>query len=551
MDYREGTVTAVKMNERGEYTYGFITSTADEKEDNCFFHKTSLIGCSIDELKKGDKVKFRLGVGNNGKEQALDVEKYNPVTSEEPDVPPAICSVLIVSLSTFPANGNLSPCRYFYLQNGAAAESGEYFCQQEPFPMRLRQELCGGGEIIMLTTEAARAETKVVFQDETLQTSPMDFFIARVRSVPGLETIRFQAVDLDEKSPETAIREVVEHLRSIKMQGAVPRVYLGTNGGLRGIQLILEAILSLLSLEGIRVEPEYVWSMRQLSGGEWELYSGAAEFRIFDFAAGISEFLLHGRMDSLESFLRTNPGHMEDGVTAELLDGLREVSEGIQFCSTKTYEAGLDRLTAFFREERPIGDPYAEMFRASIRDDFGPLLREGRRVLDEVLWCWRKGFYQQAFTLVESALPRELFAMGIIGYDEIALAAVEQPEWWIGAMETPLFNAVVPKMAYMVEQKPWLANNEFLYINNVGRKLVTLTVSFRRVGQTQGLRALLKQHAEIKFIRNKLAHGGEGPEDTTGAYRDALEKYLQRAESVYAAWERNGRNQPPLMTIRG
>ena len=519
-------------------SYGFVR---DDGGQTHFFHMSSLIDCSFDQLSEGDVVEFRIGIGSNGKEQALDVRKMGSVSPEP--VPAALAKqpVLIVSLSTFPRSQKLEACRFCCLQKGQE-DSGEYFCQQEPFPIHLRQEFSEGGEIIMLSTEETQKEMTVECGGEMFTASPLSFFKDRVLAIPGLNNTRFLPVTVEQDAPEGAIREVVEHLRSLRADGLSPEVYLGTNGGLRGIQLILEAILSLASAEGIRVDPGHVWSMRQLGSGEWELFNSAAEFRVFDFVSGINEFLQYGRIDSLDRFLRSNP-ELKDESAYRLMGCLGEIAEGIQFCSTRSFDRGLDRLAAYYRETPSIGSPYIEMFRETIQNDFGQLLSSERSITDKLEWCCRKGFYLQAFTIVESEVPRELWRREIFAHDEASAAVVEMPGW-DGDPSVQVFNVCLTKTVKLLEEKPWLMNQSRLFINNVGPDRVTLIAEF----PGSAIKSLLKLHNRVKEVRNGLVHGDEKGDRSTEDYKAVIWEYLRELEKTLGIWEKQGGSRP-LMNV--
>ena len=442
---------------------------------------------------------------------------------------PAADAVLIVSLSTFP--GELRPCRYVYRKEGQAEESGTYYYQQEPFPLRLRDRLGKNGEILMLTTPESRKSREVLREGSSLSTSPMEYFMDAVRAVPGLENVRFHAVEVEQDAPAGAIKEVVEHLRAQKRGGTVPKIYLGTNGGLRSIQLILEALLSLLSAEGIPVEPENVWSMRALGGNEWELCNSAEEFRVFDFVSGIREFVNYGRIDSLEAFLRSNPA-LNDVSARQLLEHLAEISEGFQFCSLRTFARGLDRLARYFRESPDTANLYFAMFRDTIRDDFGVLLKPERKALDVLEWCCRKGFYQQAYTMAESELPREFIKMGLFSHDDASAAAVDLPGWE-GDPSVQVFNACLSKFVGLLQKNPQLKNKQQLELRNVGLDRVTLTADFS-CSLAASFKGLLLMHSGIKAARNGLVHGAEGEARSTGDYKAAMREYLRRLRTVCA-----------------
>jgi cold shock CspA family protein len=53
-------------------TFGFIE--CPELEGNIFYHCSNCV--PQEQLMKGDKVSFQLGVGKNGRQQALDVHLF-------------------------------------------------------------------------------------------------------------------------------------------------------------------------------------------------------------------------------------------------------------------------------------------------------------------------------------------------------------------------------------------------------------------------------------------------------------------------------------------
>ena len=337
---------------------------------------------------------------------------------------PIIKNILIISLSTFPPN--LDACTYRFV-HGAKDLEGTYHFQQEPFPMYLKDKLSDSGEILMLTTPETRKPAHVK-QDGVMidPISPQAYLMNAVRKIPELKNVVFKSVDVNQEAPASAVSEVVSHLREINHVNAgqgekALTVYLGTNGGLRGIQLILEAILSLLFADGIRVNPKNVWSLRK-DGEQYLLFNSAAEFRIFDFVSGINEFLNYGRIDSLKRFIDSN-AELQDEAGKKLLACLKAVSEGIQYCSIYPFENGLSRLIKYFEPNPSSSNTYIQMFQKNIQSDFGVLLNTDHDKLDEIEWCIRKGFLQQAFTLVENSMPNEYLKKGLISFTQDALDA--------------------------------------------------------------------------------------------------------------------------------
>jgi len=55
----------------------------------------------------------------------------------------------------------------------------------------------------------------------------------------------------------------------------------------------------------------------------------------------------------------------------------------------------------------------------SIRQDYGPLLTEDQiSFIDLVKWAYRKGFWQQTLTLIESRAPEDIVSRGFYFYSD-------------------------------------------------------------------------------------------------------------------------------------
>ena len=61
---------------------------------------------------------------------------------------------------------------------------------------------------------------------------------------------------------------------------------------------------------------------------------------------------------------------------------------------------------------------YIDLFIENIKKDYGNLLREEKTIIGMVEWCLKKEFYQQALTLIESHMPKEILDSGILCYNE-------------------------------------------------------------------------------------------------------------------------------------
>lgn len=128
--------------------------------------------------------------------------------------------------------------------------------------------------------------------------------------------------------------------------------------------------------------------------------------KIFDLVAGVNEFLSCGRATTLNAYMekRREKVSCQDQT---MLRAIGEVANGIQWCLIPNFQNGLQNLRNFFQTENTTTSQttnessYLQIYKDDIRLDYGKLVTQ-HSVLDEIDWCIRKGFYQQALTLIES-----------------------------------------------------------------------------------------------------------------------------------------------------
>ena len=105
-----------------------------------------------------------------------------------------------------------------------------------------------------------------------------------------------------------------------------------------------------------------------------------------------------------------------------MLYGMRNIDYGISLCDIADIERGVKSLRSVIRDELPITgktrtEQYFELTMESIRQDYGPLLRQDEiSFSDLVRWAYRKGFWQQTLTLIESRAPADFVERGFFYY---------------------------------------------------------------------------------------------------------------------------------------
>lgn len=248
--------------------------------------------------------------------------------------------------------------------------------------------------------------------------SAYDFFRLRILASPESagKKITFIKTDLNEEMPEEALAEAVRHIIVLKERDELGRFFIDTHGGFRDVSLVMNAITSLLRHQDI--EPEMVCGTNV---GLNRITDQKNAFDIFEFVAGMEDFTHFGRVDVLEHYFEKKETTPQ---VRRLLEAMRRVAEGTQFCNPRLYKAGLKDLGQAFHGPETAEDdsgrekeqPYQEardvillgIFRDYIRADYGRLLEEESQTnLNIIERCIDKKLYQQALTFIEANMPEE------------------------------------------------------------------------------------------------------------------------------------------------
>lgn len=141
---------------------------------------------------------------------------------------------------------------------------------------------------------------------------------------------------------------------------------------------------------------------------------------VYELLSGTRSFLRYGKTDLLLD-LRAASGIRNPNID-RMLYAMRNIDIGISLCDITDIERGIVKLREIFAEEYPVtGDTFVEKYfniiASGIKEDYGPLL-SGDEIsfIELVKWAYRKGFWQQTLTLIESRAPEDFVNRGIYYY---------------------------------------------------------------------------------------------------------------------------------------
>lgn len=324
-------------------------------------------------------------------------------------------NVLLLAMSILPKELKEN---YYQYQN----EDGEEvvfsaISQLEPITRMLNSKLGKKGEkldkIIILETELTLAE---------LEGKPpaVDYYKQRIAlsaqetkniHVPVDEN-QYVDIPIDENVLAEGIREAIdiilqENEKCIKSNDKM-KLWIDTQGGLRDVVMVFTAIISLLREQGI--EAEGIYSIRFESGKTKEnpcpIIDQTKKYDIFKFVSAMQEFMDFGKATGFKKYY---------GEETSFVKAIEKIADAIQICQPQMFENALRGFAAYLKSNQDkIGDPYLQIFIEFIKKDYGVLLEKPDDTIEQIKWCVRKEFYQQAMTIYTEKIPRYYYEKGIL-----------------------------------------------------------------------------------------------------------------------------------------
>ena len=303
-------------------------------------------------------------------------------------------NILLLSMSTLP--NDIEKDNYYQYQEGEifAARS-----QLEPVTYMIDRERKKNGEkldkiIILETTETQEVSDHKI--------SAVGFYKERVGRF--LEEVDYVDIQIDEMNPAKGIREatsaVWQEFEKQKNQQDQMNLWIDTQGGFRDVVMVFNAILSLLRDQGI--EPKGIYSIRYSRENTREkpcpIINQTRNYDIFRFVAAMQEFMDFGKATGFKKYY---------GEENEFVQTLGGIADAIQMCQPQRFEEALKKFAAYLKSGKYLDvDPYLQIFAEYMKDDYGDLFEHPDNTVEQIKWCVRKEFYQQAMTIYIERMPK-------------------------------------------------------------------------------------------------------------------------------------------------
>ena len=148
--------------------------------------------------------------------------------------------------------------------------------------------------------------------------------------------------------------------------------------------------------------------------------TGMRSYSLNQMVSGMKAFIQYGKVDTLKEYWESR--NIRNERIELLLYGMKCVDDGISLCSITDLEYGIRLLRKIFAETPREDLPEMEsnifaLMEEIIRSDYGSLLDSDEiDSLALVKWAFRKHFYQQCLTIIESRTAVDIVRKGLLYY---------------------------------------------------------------------------------------------------------------------------------------
>ena len=221
---------------------------------------------------------------------------------------------------------------------------------------------------------------------------------------------------------ENEIDNIQGLLNSIQEEKEEIEIYLDMQGGSRTDGYIRSAVLSLLNNdEATKVK------LKKVIACDFEqkkffnpIKNETKRYKITDLVSGMNAFINYGKAEQLnQTWKELTDDNPEDEVQ-NIINLMRKVDQSLSLCDVDALAEGIRQLD--YTLTNPItvtnsNEEFMEVLRTNILEDYRGIVKNGKiDIFALVKWANKKGFIQQAITLIESRMPEQMIKDGYLSY---------------------------------------------------------------------------------------------------------------------------------------
>lgn len=227
-----------------------------------------------------------------------------------------------------------------------------------------------------------------------------------------------RVVLLDNDNPTKSIMEIIHEVTGGDGERQI-YLYIDMQGGNRNVTTQTNATVELLKEQNVVIKGRYAISFTY-GNMNHPMSEVSEQYRVYDLITAMQIFRKYGRADELIAYFSTSKDReYKEGLEKYILPA----SEAIQLCDMLAFDEAIEKIRKWLKqqEERMERGEQHSQFDIVFRDikaDYKELLEDNEeyKYIKQIRWCLKKGFIQQAITLVESKMPYEYVKSGLVYY---------------------------------------------------------------------------------------------------------------------------------------
>lgn len=320
-------------------------------------------------------------------------------------------------------------------------------------------------------------------------------------------------------------------------------VYVDTQGGRRNETFVMNCVLNMLKLRDIRIG-EYFATDFDPAVHEHFVRNVTLNNIMLDLVASMKVFIETGRANELSKYYRRYKEVKNASSIPEnrIIEQIKRISDVLAVCNMDKFHLGLeilkDEFEIYKNVEADRKDPIFEHLIADFENEYSDIIENNHTITQEIEWFLNHNLYQQALTLTESHLPRQIIDKVLVNKD--CITAIEDfydnhhNDSYYKGKKTDIYT--YKDGAYLIFSKcrdQWLKNKQSVpYSFNITtpNNECYLDVQFSKMYDNKALTELFQAYENVKRYRNQLNHAKA--EITTAKVRNIIDDIIKKVNNL-------------------
>lgn len=278
--------------------------------------------------------------------------------------------------------------------------------------------------VILATKEARCNEVQMVDNVNIGESSAVDFYIDeiinyvqndntksnehKVKAVK-VDRAKFIVINLD------SANSFVETVNAIKGTDEKNiNLYIDVQGGIRSTTTQINAITELLKSQDVRIVGRYANDFAPTENEPYKIHTVDYEYKTYELVTAMEIFKKYGRGEGLIKYF--SELKESDHIAEKLSSVVEQAASAIQLCDVDKFDVAINLIRDINDEilkHKEELSPELKLICDDIWEDYRPLVEAKYRYVEQIRWCLKKNFIQQALTILESKMPEEYVMNGV------------------------------------------------------------------------------------------------------------------------------------------